>query len=120
MLMKSAGGEARIAEMPPFAARMGEAICLPKRSGCFVRHANNPITSGLSIVGFQQAGHFEKTGAEARGQLRGTATPVAGNAGHQRNGARQEAPGSPLTDAAIRIFLKIRTMGAPFIATVSG
>lgn len=51
-------------EIDPFAATMGETSCLSKRDGRFICHAKDPITSGLSIDGFLQPNHFEKTGAE--------------------------------------------------------
>ena len=51
-------------EIDPFAATMGETSCLSKRDGRFICHAKDPITSGLSIDGFLQLNHFEKTGAE--------------------------------------------------------
>ena len=51
-------------EIDPFATTMGETSSLSKRDGRFICHAKDPITSGLSIDGFLQPAHFEKTGAE--------------------------------------------------------
>ena len=48
----------------PHATLMKETSCLSKRDGRLVCHAKDPISSGLSIDGFLEAGYFRRTGAE--------------------------------------------------------
>ena len=51
-------------EIDSHATLMAETSCLSKRKGRLICHAKDPISSGLSIDGFLQPGHFARTGAE--------------------------------------------------------
>lgn len=51
-------------EINSHATLMAETSCLSKRKGRLICHAKDPISSGLSIDGFLQPGHFARTGAE--------------------------------------------------------
>jgi len=52
-------------EIDTFARTMEETSCLSRRGDRFICHAKDPVTAGLAMEHFLEAGHFAATGAEA-------------------------------------------------------